>query len=88
VRAPALLAGGGRLVSIAAEPPREGSYFVVEPNRAQLIDLAKLSDSGQLRVAIDSTFTLAEAAAAFERSLASGKHGKVVIDVADDKSSP
>jgi NADPH:quinone reductase-like Zn-dependent oxidoreductase len=45
-------------------------------------------DSGQLRVAIDPTFTLAEAAAAFERSLASGKHGKVVIEVADDKSSP
>jgi hypothetical protein len=36
-------------------------------------------DSGQLRVAIDSIFALAEAAAAFERSLASGKHGKVVI---------
>jgi NADPH:quinone reductase-like Zn-dependent oxidoreductase len=88
VRAPALLARGGRLVSVAAEPRGEGSYFVVEPNRAQLIELAKLVDRGQLRVAIDSTFTLAEAAAAFERSLASGKHGKVVIDVADGKSSP
>ena len=82
VRAPGLLARGGRLVLVAAEPPGEGSYFVVEPNRAQLIELAKLVDSGQLRVAIDSTFTLAEAAAAFERSLASGKHGKVVIEVA------
>jgi NADPH:quinone reductase-like Zn-dependent oxidoreductase len=60
----------------------------VEPNRAQLIALAKLVDGGQLRVVIDSTFTLAEAAAAFERSLASGKHGKVVIEVADAKSSP
>jgi NADPH:quinone reductase-like Zn-dependent oxidoreductase len=87
-RAPALLARGGRLVSVAAEPPGEGSYFVVEPSQGQLIELAKLVDSGQLRVAIDSTFTLAEAAAAFERSLASGKHGKVVIEVADDKSSP
>jgi NADPH:quinone reductase-like Zn-dependent oxidoreductase len=88
MRAPALLAKGGRLISVAAEPPGEGSYFVVEPNRAQLIELAKLVDSGQLRVAIDSTFTLAEAAAAFERSLASGKYGKVVIDVADGTSSP
>lgn len=88
VHAPALLAKGGRLVSVAAEPPRKGSYFVVEPNRAQLIELAKLVDSGQLRVAIDSTFTLAEAAAAFERSLASGKHGKVVIEVVDNKRSP
>ena len=87
-RASALLARGGRLVSVAAEPPGEGSYFVVEPSRAQLIELAKLVDSGQLRVAIDSTFTLAEAAAAFERSLASGKIGKVVIEVADVKNSP
>jgi NADPH:quinone reductase-like Zn-dependent oxidoreductase len=87
-RAPALLARGGRLVSVAAEPPGEGSYFVVEPSQGQLIELAKLVDSGQLRVAIDSTFTLAEAAAAFERSLASGKHGKVVIEVADVKNSP
>jgi NADPH:quinone reductase-like Zn-dependent oxidoreductase len=86
-RAPALLARGGRLVSVAAEPPGAGTYFVVEPNRAQLIELAKLVDGGQLRVAIDSTFTLAEAAAAFKRSLAAGKHGKVVIEVADDKNS-
>jgi NADPH:quinone reductase-like Zn-dependent oxidoreductase len=81
-RAPALLANGGRLVSVAEEPPGEGTYFVVEPSREQLVELARLADSGELRVAIDSTFSLSEAAAAFERSLASGKHGKVVIRVA------
>jgi NADPH:quinone reductase-like Zn-dependent oxidoreductase len=80
--APALLASGGRLVSIAAEPPGEGTYFVVEPNREQLVELARLADDGALRVAIDSTFALSEPAAAFERSLASGKRGKVVIRVA------
>jgi NADPH:quinone reductase-like Zn-dependent oxidoreductase len=62
------LAGGGRLVSVAAEPPGEGTYFVVEPKPEQLIDLARLLDSGDLRVAIDSTFALSEATAAFERS--------------------
>jgi NADPH:quinone reductase-like Zn-dependent oxidoreductase len=88
-RAPALLANDGRLVSIAAEPLGEGTYFVVEPNRQQLVELARLVDSGELRVAIDSTFVLSKAAAAFERSLASGKHGKVVIQVAgDDASGP
>ena len=80
-RAPALLTSGGRLVSVAAEPPGEGRYFVVEPSREQLVELARLLDSGELRVAIDSTFALSEATAAFERSLASGKHGKVVIRV-------
>ena len=82
----ALLASGGRLVSVAEEPPGEGTYFVVEPNREQLIELAHLVDSGELRVAIDSTFALSEAAAAFERSLASGKHGKVVIEVTEPKT--
>jgi NADPH:quinone reductase-like Zn-dependent oxidoreductase len=86
-RAPALLASGGRLVSVAAEPPGEGTYFVVEPSREQLVELARLVDSGELGVAIDSTFALSEATAAFERSLASGKHGKVVIRVAGDGAS-
>jgi NADPH:quinone reductase-like Zn-dependent oxidoreductase len=53
----------------------------LEPAREQLIEIACLLDSGQLRVAIDSTFALSEAAAAFKRSIASGKHGKVVIRV-------
>jgi NADPH:quinone reductase-like Zn-dependent oxidoreductase len=86
-RAPALLASGGRLVSVAAEPPGEGTYFVVEPSREQLVELARLLDGGELRVAIDSTFALSEATAAFERSLASGKHGKVVIRVAGGGAS-
>jgi NADPH:quinone reductase-like Zn-dependent oxidoreductase len=85
--APALLARGGRLVSVAGEPPGEGIYFVVEPSREQLVELARLVDSGDLRVAIDSTFALSEATAAFERSLASGKHGKVVMQVAGKSES-
>jgi NADPH:quinone reductase-like Zn-dependent oxidoreductase len=83
-RAPALLASGGRLVSVAADPPGEGTYFVVEPSREQLVELARLLDGGELRVAIDSTFALSEATAAFQRSLASGKHGKVVLRIAGD----
>jgi NADPH:quinone reductase-like Zn-dependent oxidoreductase len=81
-RAAALLADSGRLVSVAGEPPGEGTYFVVEPNREQLVELARLCDNGELRVAIDSTFALSESTAAFDRSLASGKLGKVVIEVA------
>ena len=86
-RAPALLAPGGRLVSVVAEPPDGGTYFVVEPNREQLNEVARLVDSGELRVAIDSTFALSDAAAAFERSLESGKRGKVVIHVMRERAS-
>jgi NADPH:quinone reductase-like Zn-dependent oxidoreductase len=86
-RVSSLLARGGRLVSVAEQPPGDGTYFVVEPNREQLIKLGRLAENGELRVAIDSTFALSEAAAAFERSLASGKHGKVVIQVAGNRAS-
>jgi NADPH:quinone reductase-like Zn-dependent oxidoreductase len=86
-RAHTLLGGRGRLVSIAEEPPGDGTYFVVEPSREQLLEVARLVDSGELRVAIDSTFALSEAAAAFERSLASGKHGKVVIQMVGEHAS-
>ncbi len=86
-----MVRSGGRLVSIAEERPQasaaahiDASYFVVEPSREQLGELARLVDEGDLRPAIDSVFSLAEARAAFERSLASGKRGKVVIHVADD----
>ena len=78
---------GGRLVSVAEEPPEdpgsiEASYFVVEPNREQLVELAALVQTGGLRPAIDSVFPLAQGPAAFERSMARGKRGKVVLRVA------
>jgi NADPH:quinone reductase-like Zn-dependent oxidoreductase len=77
----AVVRPGGRMVSIAEEPPAGGVYFVVEPNREQLVELAALVDSGGLRPAIDSVFPLAEAPAAFARSMSPGKSGKVVLSV-------
>jgi NADPH:quinone reductase-like Zn-dependent oxidoreductase len=89
-RSPAALRRGGRLVSVAEEPPQsapggeiDSHYFVVEPNRRQLVEIARLIDNDVLRIAIDSVFPLSEARAAFERSLASGKGGKVVLRVAE-----
>jgi NADPH:quinone reductase-like Zn-dependent oxidoreductase len=84
--AAALTARGGRLVSVAEEPPAtngaETVYFVVEPNRAQLEEVTKLIEAGELRPAIDSIFSLDEARQAFERTHARGRRGKVVIRVA------
>jgi len=84
VRSAASLPPGARLVSVAEEPPAPGIYFVVEPNRAQLVELARLADEGLLRPAIDSVFPLAEAMAAFERVAARGKSGKVVLRLVDE----
>ena len=87
-RSPAVLRPGGRLVSVATEPPQwsglRSTYFVVEPNREQLVELARLADRGKLRPAIDEVFPLADARNAFERSLGDQRRGKIVLRVADD----
>jgi NADPH:quinone reductase-like Zn-dependent oxidoreductase len=86
-RAADVLRDGGRLVAVAEEPPAGlaqrvlATYFVVEPDREQLVELATLAAEGTLRPAIDSVFPLEDARAAFERVMASGKRGKVVIEV-------
>ena len=55
-RSGAVLREGGRIVSIAEEPPEglTATYFVVEPDRAQLEELARLAGAGTLHVGIDS----------------------------------
>jgi NADPH:quinone reductase-like Zn-dependent oxidoreductase len=75
------LPDGDRVVTIASEAPG-ATYFVVEPNREQLLELARLADAGKLVPEIDSTFPLESVLDAFERVAAHGKRGKVVIDVA------
>jgi NADPH:quinone reductase-like Zn-dependent oxidoreductase len=74
---------GRMIVSIANDHPG-ATYFVVEPNRDQLVELARLVDEGALRPEIDSVFPLAEARAAFERVAARGKRGKVVLRIVED----
>jgi NADPH:quinone reductase-like Zn-dependent oxidoreductase len=80
-----VLRGGGRLVSVAEKPPDGGEYFVVEPNREQLISIAKLVDAGELRPPSVDVFPLASAREAFARSLERGRRGKVVLDVASER---
>jgi len=81
-----VLRDGGRLVSVADEPPQASGvtsvYFVVEPSRPQLAQMAALLDGGWPPPAIDSVFALEDAVSAFERSTAADKRGKVVLEVA------
>jgi NADPH:quinone reductase-like Zn-dependent oxidoreductase len=91
-RSPAVVQPGGRLVSVATEPPSAAAaargidavYFVVEPSRDQLVGIGRLADDGDLRVRIDEVFPLEDARAAFERSQGSHATGKIVLRVADD----
>ena len=53
----------------------------VRSNGAQLAELGRLLDAGTVRVAIDSTFPLAEARAAHERAARGHIQGKIVLTV-------
>jgi NADPH:quinone reductase-like Zn-dependent oxidoreductase len=72
-----------RVVSVAEEA-QGAIYFVVEPDRVQLVELARRADRGELRPSIDSVYGIDDALAAFARLDERGKRGKVVLRVAED----
>ena len=84
-----VLNDGGSLISLAGPPAvtlPEGRdlrarFFIVEPERSQLIELARLVDDGRLRVDVAEVFPLEDAAAAYEFARTARRRGKVVIRV-------
>ncbi|MCE3555670.1 zinc-binding dehydrogenase [Pseudonocardia sp. RS11V-5] len=86
-RSTALLRPGGTLVTIAEPPavhPDDGRavFFVVEPDRARLADLAQRLRDGRLRPVVGDVRPLDETAAAFARHRRTP--GKTIIRVASD----
>ncbi|MDH6546481.1 NADPH:quinone reductase-like Zn-dependent oxidoreductase [Streptomyces sp. SAI-133] len=86
-RSAALVRPGGTLVSIAHQPtvrPADGRavFFVVEPDRVRLADLARRVRDGRLRVRVGAVRPLTEAPEAF----ASRERvpGRTIIRVAED----
>ncbi|GAA2234029.1 NADP-dependent oxidoreductase [Promicromonospora sukumoe] len=83
-RSTELVRAGGTVVTIAAPPtvhPKDGRavFFVVEPDRARLADLAERVRAGRLRPVVGAVRPLSETAAAF-----AGRRvpGKTIIEVA------
>ncbi|MGY4965053.1 NADP-dependent oxidoreductase [Streptomyces sp. 900105245] len=86
-RSAQLVRAGGTLVTIAHPPtvrPEDGRsvFFVVEPDRARLADLAQRLRDGRLEVRVGSVRPLSEAAAAFapDRRV----EGRTIVRVAED----
>ncbi len=69
----------------AAAHSRRGLFFIVEPNREQLGEIAALIDSGAIRPVIAETIPLARAREAFERGVAGHTRGKLVLQVTAPK---
>jgi len=84
-----VLRHNGMLISIATsiapdEPARHGArglFFIVEPGRDQLTEMANLVDSGILKIEVASVFPLSQARAAFELGLQGHNRGKIVLQV-------
>ena len=83
------LADGGRIVSLA-EPPVDDrlqqrgitpAYVFVRPSGSQLAELSRLIDAGDLRVELEASYPLAEAAEALERLETSRVRGKLALEV-------
>jgi NADPH:quinone reductase-like Zn-dependent oxidoreductase len=80
-----VLKSGGTLVTIAAQsegtqdPTVRDAFFIVEANRAQLAEIARLIDDGQIRVFLQEALPLAQARQAYARAQGGGHWGKVVL---------
>jgi NADPH:quinone reductase-like Zn-dependent oxidoreductase len=69
-RSAAVVGPGGTLVGVAAPPkirPADGRaiYFIVEPNRGQLTELARMVQCGRLTPPVGAVCPLAETPSAF-----------------------
>ncbi len=82
----------GVLVTIVSPPPSFENakahgirpfWFVVEPNRDELIQIGTLIDAGHLRPIIDTVFPLAQARQAYEQAAKGHTRGKIVLRVRD-----
>jgi NADPH:quinone reductase-like Zn-dependent oxidoreductase len=83
---------GGVLVSIVSPPPPADvvkghdvrfGWFVVEPNRDELVQIGALINAGQLRPIIDTVFPLSQARQAYEQGARGHTRGKIVLRVVD-----
>ncbi len=83
---------GGILVSVVSPRPSfeeakqygvRSAWFVVEPNREQLIQLGTLIDMGKMQPIIDTVLPLSQARQAYEQGAGGHTRGKIVLRVVD-----
>jgi NADPH:quinone reductase-like Zn-dependent oxidoreductase len=85
-----VLRPGGSLVTIVGDVPEEkaskhgvkGFSILVEPNREELGQIARLVDSGEVKPVVDAVFPLSQAREAYERGAKGHQRGKMVLKAA------
>jgi NADPH:quinone reductase-like Zn-dependent oxidoreductase len=81
-----VLKKNGRLVTIASDAESspaddrvKNAFFIVEPNRQQLIEVAELIDQGSLRPVVDTILPFSQAPLAYAGKVAKKGRGKLVV---------
>lgn len=75
-----ILRKGGQLVTIAADAERltqprvRDAFFIVEPNRVQLIKISRLIDTGVIRPIMGAVFSMENFRQAYDQKPVRGKH--------------
>ena len=75
-----VLKPGGKVVTVATgggnsdDPAMRRAFFIVEPNRPQLAEIAALIDTGHIRPVLDGVFPLTQAHQAYMRKPGRGKN--------------
>jgi NADPH:quinone reductase-like Zn-dependent oxidoreductase len=64
-----------------------GVFFIVAPQRAELIEIARLVDAGRLRPIVETVVPLAQARAAYQLGASGHRRGKIVLRVVDESTT-
>jgi NADPH:quinone reductase-like Zn-dependent oxidoreductase len=86
-----VLKKGGVLVSVASVPSPEragthqvrAAYFIVRPDRAQLVKIGSLIEAGRVKPVLDSVYPLDQVRQAFEHAQNGHPHGKIVLKITE-----
>ncbi len=86
-----VLKPGGRVVTVATQSSTSAdqrvrdAFFIMQQNGAQLLEIARLIDAGQLQPpTVAASFWLAQAREAYARALQGHLHGKIALRVQQD----
>ncbi|HEV2716508.1 MAG TPA: NADP-dependent oxidoreductase [Terriglobales bacterium] len=86
-----VLKSNGRLVTVATQSESSAdqrvrdAFFVMEPNRAQLVEIAHLIDAGELGPPkVAAVFLLAQVREAYARAQQGHLHGKIALRVREE----
>jgi NADPH:quinone reductase-like Zn-dependent oxidoreductase len=83
-RSPAAVRPGGALITVVGQPPDTRTdirtlSFVREPDRAQLVEIARLVDAGAIRPQVGAVYPLAQGREAFAAKSTPGIPGRVIL---------